>query len=138
VLVQTFVPDHYALEPVLRHDYERFYRDEIVHRRSLGYPPFGHVALALVSSEDESEAYASAEALARDARDGAGGNAPCEIFGPSPAPLSRLRSRFRVQVLAKGDDAGPVREAARAFQRAALRLPKSVQVSVDAHATSML
>ena len=37
--MQTFLPDHYAVRPVVDHDYERFYREELANRRALGYPP---------------------------------------------------------------------------------------------------
>ena len=64
VIVQTFVPDHYAVRPVRDHDYEAFYAQEIAHRAALGFPPFGHLANVVVSAERESEAVAGAAQLA--------------------------------------------------------------------------
>ncbi len=52
VVVQTFVPDHYALIPVATHDFETFYRTELEHRQALGYPPFGELTRIVVSAED--------------------------------------------------------------------------------------
>ena len=141
VLVQTFVPEHYALAPVREHDYERFYRDEIAHRRELGYPPFGHLAYAVVSSEDESQANEVAESLAAAAReavsDGAQGHA-CEVLGPAPAPLAKLRGRHRVQLLVKAGQRAAVMRAARAMLASAESAPRAVQVSVDANPMSLL
>jgi len=139
VLVQTYVPDHYALRPVAQHDDEAFYRAEIAQRAALGYPPCGSLARALVSAEDEAAALAGAETLARAARAAAeeAGRA-VEVLGPAPAPLARLRGRHRVQLLLKGAARGPVRDVARAVQRAAAALPRPVQAQLDLDPTQML
>jgi primosomal protein N' (replication factor Y) len=135
VVLQTFVPDHYAIEPVRQHDYERFYAREIEARRSLGYPPFGHLAYALVSGPDEDDTQRAAEALASRARDAAAG---AEILGPAPAPLARLRDRFRFQVLAKGADAEAVRAAGRTLAAGASALRAPLAGHVDLHPINML
>jgi len=135
VIVQTFVPDHYAVRPVRDHDYERFYAEELAHRASLGFPPFGHLASVLVSAEQEADAIAAArEIAAAVAADGA----DCERLGPAPAPLPRLRGRHRQQILLKGADAAGVRRAARAALAAAGRLGEGVQAAVDVRPWSML
>ncbi|HKJ25983.1 MAG TPA: primosomal protein N' [Myxococcota bacterium] len=154
VVLQTFVPDHYAIAPVRTHDYERFYRTELASRAALGYPPFGHLAYALVSGPEDEPARASAEALATAAREAvaeAGRNAEpeilgpareaapgAEILGPAPAPLARLRGRFRHQILAKGADAVAVRAAALALARAAAALRSPLAAHVDLHPINML
>jgi len=135
VVLQTFVPDHYAIEPVRQHDYERFYRREIESRRELGYPPFGHLAYALVSGPEDEATQRAAEALAEAARAAA---ADVEILGPAPAPLARLRGRFRHQVLAKGADAEAVRQAARALSDGAGALRSPLAAYVDLHPINML
>ena len=68
VVVQTFVPDHYALAPVETHDFESFYREEISHREALGYPPFGLLTRTVVQGDDEKVAGDAAKALADAAR----------------------------------------------------------------------
>lgn len=148
VLVQTFAPDHYAIAPVRNHDYETFYRAELAHRAALAYPPCGHLVHALVSGTDEAEAGSLAARLAAVARDAAGidgregGGAPAvEVLGPAPAPLARLRDRFRFQLLVKGRDEKAVREAGRAVARAAVaieRAARGVHVIVDPNPMNML
>ena len=142
VIVQTFVPDHYALRPVVDHDDERFYRDEIAQRAALGYPPCGSLARVVVSGEDAAATAAGAEALARAAREavaaGAAGSDPLEVLGPAPAPLARLRGRHRVQLLLKGRARPAVREVARAVARAAAALPRALQAQLDLDPVQML
>jgi primosomal protein N' (replication factor Y) len=133
VIVQTFVPDHYAVKPVLSHDYETFYAQELAHRASLGFPPLGRLASVLVTAEQQSDAVAGASQLA--AAIAAAGT--CELLGPAPAPLPRLRGRYRQQLLIKGDEAA-VRCAARAALAAASRLREGVQAAVDVRPWSML
>ena len=134
VIVQTFVPDHYAVRPVGEHDYESFYAEEMTHRAALGFPPCGHLASVTVSAERELDAEAAASGVAR-AVETAG--ADCTLLGPAPAPLARLRGRYRWQLLLKGDEAG-VRQGARAALAAVGRLREGVQGAVDLRPWSML
>jgi primosomal protein N' (replication factor Y) len=147
VIVQTFVPDHYAIRPVRDHDYETFYAQELAHRRTLGFPPLGNLASVLVSAELESDAVAGAAQLAaaiaasfaqraEGERRPAGVN-DCELLGPAPAPLPRLRRRHRQQLLIKGESSA-VYGAARAALAAAGRLREGIQASVDVRPWSML
>ncbi|HVP29058.1 MAG TPA: primosomal protein N' [Myxococcota bacterium] len=144
VVVQTFVPDHYAIRPVASHDYEAFYAEEIAHRRSLGYPPCGRLAVALVSAPDAAAAEAAACRLAARAKDEPAARlasqAPgaLEVLGPAPAPLARLRDRYRFHVLLRSADAGAVRGAAQALVREAAALPRSVRAHVDVNPIHLL
>jgi primosomal protein N' (replication factor Y) len=91
VLVQTFQPDSRAIELAARHDVPRFLAGELERRRELGYPPFRHLVRIVVSGpEPDDPLRALAELKAR---------LPGDLLGP--APLLRLRGRFRVQLVAK-------------------------------------
>jgi len=135
VVLQTFVPDHYAIEPVRRHDYERFYRVEIEARAQLGYPPFGRLAYALVTGPEDGPTQRAAESLAAAAREAAPG---VEILGPAPAPLARLRGRHRHHVLAKSADATALETAARALAAGAAAVRRPLAAHVDLHPINML
>jgi len=138
VVVQTFVPDHYALAPVATHDFERFYREEIQHREALGYPPFGRLTRIVAASEDEDAAKGAAETLARAARAAISAPARLEVLGPAPAPIARLRRRYRFVLLLKGSDEAELRRVTEATQAAAKGLPREVQVALDADPVNML
>ena len=134
VVVQTYMPQHYAVKPVRHHDYEAFYAEELSHRAALGYPPFGALARALVSGPDAEVTRAAARTLALRAEPEPG----TELLGPAPAPLARLRGRHRFQLLVKSSDAGAVRRAAARLREAAARLPEGVQTVVDPRPVHML
>jgi len=144
VVLQTFVPNHYAIRPVREHDYETFYRSELEHRAALGYPPLGRLVHVLVSGPEEAATGAVAEGLATLACrvGGAAADAPSPAFavlGPGPAPIPRLRDRFRVQLLIKGGDEKRVLAAGRALaERAHRRDLGDVRIQVDPNPVNML
>jgi primosomal protein N' (replication factor Y) len=138
VVVQTFVPDHYALAPVGSHDFETFYREEIEHREALGYPPFGGLARVVVHAESLDDAREAAEALARAGKRELGDGARVEVLGPAPAPIAKLRGRHRFMLLVKGDDDTTLRRVARAILAASKELPREVQTALDARPVNML
>jgi primosomal protein N' (replication factor Y) len=136
--VQTFVPDHYALAPVGSHDFEGFYREEIAHREALGYPPFGRLSRIVVHAEEEEHARQGIEAVARAARAMIPDGARLEVLGPSPAPIARLRGRYRFMCLLKGDDEAVLRRASKAALATGRALPRDVQMALDARPFNML
>lgn len=138
VVVQTFVPDHYALAPVATHDFETFYREEIEYRAALGYPPFGQLARVLVHGEDEAATRSGIEAVADAVRRVLPEGGRIELLGPSPAPIARLRGRHRLVFLLKGDDPALLRRAARTALEAGRRLPREIQLALDASPVNML
>jgi primosomal protein N' (replication factor Y) len=149
VIVQTFAPEHYAVRPVRTHDYERFYAEEIGHRAGLGYPPFGALLRVVVSGPDESATQREAERLADAARleprpgdpdlsTGRRDGGALEVLGAAPAPVARVRGRFRFQILVKSPDRKEMLEAGQRIVRASARLAKHVRASVDVDPMSML
>ncbi len=102
VLVQTLNPEHFALKTAAAHDYEGFYKEELAQREDAGYPPFSYLAALHFSStsakEVEAEAGLAAKALRRLKQQL---RLRVEILGPAPAPLARIRGRYRWQLLLK-------------------------------------
>jgi primosomal protein N' (replication factor Y) len=134
VIVQTFAPDHYAIQPVVDHDFERFYVEELGHRAALGYPPFGFLAHALVSGVDAEEAAAAAAQLA----EALAPQTKLQVLGPAPAPFTRLRGRYRFQLLVKSTDREALHAGAEILCEVAAQLPASILASVDTHPINML
>jgi primosomal protein N' (replication factor Y) (superfamily II helicase) len=93
VLVQTFQPDSRAIELAARHDVPRFLAGELERRRGLGYPPFRHLVRIVVAGPEPDDPLQALTELKT--------GLPGELLGP--APLLRLRGRFRAQLVAKTD-----------------------------------
>jgi primosomal protein N' (replication factor Y) len=96
VVVQTFQPDATPFAYALRHDVAGFLAHELARREELGYPPFSHLVTLVVSGPDPD---AARDAL-REIR-AALADTGATLLGP--APLLRLRGRYRAQLLAKTD-----------------------------------
>lgn len=101
-LIQTYNPDHYILLAVQAQDYQALWEAESPLRRDQHLPPFARAVLAVLSSPDAKAAEAAAEELARLM--GEAGIAAKSLSGPAPAPLYRVRDRFRWHLLIRGQD----------------------------------
>ncbi|HEX2999424.1 MAG TPA: primosomal protein N' [Armatimonadota bacterium] len=118
VLLQTFNPDHYAITTARDQDYAGFYAQEIDFRRELGYPPFG-VLVNLISTDTdatvaETRARRAVAAVAHVVKREKREKWNVEVLGPSPAPLARLKSRFRWHAIVRGAEEAQVHTAVRA------------------------
>jgi primosomal protein N' (replication factor Y) len=131
--VQTHNPEHPAIRFALSHDVAGFVERELGERRELHYPPFARLALVRVDALDRGVAERAAQQLAAAARR-AGSRA--EVLGPTPAPLSRLRGRYRFRFLIRAPERAPVRQAAHAVL--ALEIDRRVRVHVDIDPLHML
>ena len=112
VMIQTHCPEHYSIRAAAAQDCEMFYRREIPLRRSLGYPPFAYLARLLFTHADEEEVKKGArlvkEVLIKIVLNN---NSKIDILGPAPAPLSRIKDRFRWQLILKSPHRGSLKEA---------------------------
>ena len=107
VAVQTARPDHEAIAAAVGQDHARFAEGELRFRRTLGYPPFGHLLLALWTAKEQ----ADAEAAARVGRTAIATQPRLRLLGPAPAPLERLKGLYRVQLLVRSDSREALAEA---------------------------
>jgi primosomal protein N' (replication factor Y) len=137
VLVQTYDPDHPAIAFALRHDVDGFLDHELADRRQLGYPPYARVVLVRVDGPDERGARATASILADHARTTA--DSGVLVLGPAPAPLARLRGRYRFRVMMRSSDRAALRRAALAVARRASQEPRgAVRVAIDVDPVQLL
>ena len=96
-LIQSYNPEHYILGAVITQDFGRLWAEEHVGRQHLGLPPFGRAALIVISSESQDQAEAGAQQFARQL--GHAGVSPDALSGPAPAPLFKLKNRYRWHIL---------------------------------------
>ena len=103
VMVQTFMPEHYALGFAKNHDSDGFLAHELARRKERDFPPFSHFALLRIDGPKEAEAYEVAEEVAGWCAEScqrlASAQSPLSLMGPSSAPIEKIKDRFRFQVL---------------------------------------
>ncbi|MBX7220140.1 MAG: primosomal protein N' [Blastocatellia bacterium] len=101
VILQTYHPEHYALQCAKKQDYRRFYEQEIQFRRDLYYPPFSVLANVIIRHTDATHAVSLAEQIGKFLRAAAQGDASVRVLGPASAPLAKLKNEYRHQILLK-------------------------------------
>ncbi|HJW31908.1 MAG TPA: primosomal protein N' [Holophagaceae bacterium] len=102
VVLQTYSPDHPAVQCAVAQDFEAFAATELPFRQSLGYPPFVSLTLYRAESDTPEEAKSALEAL-RQRLEGLPG---LRLLGPIEAPVARAKDRWRMQLLAKAAERG--------------------------------
>ncbi len=137
VFIQTYAPEHYALGCAACHDYAAFYEQETALRRELSYPPFGFLANCVLAGNDQQRVHEAAEALANSLNRHATG-LDVEVLGPAPCPLTRLRGKWRQQVLLKAPNRGPLRRLLAGIGRLRKEMPSGVALTVDVDPVDML
>jgi len=97
VIIQTYMPEHYAIQATINHDYTAFYNQEIDYRKQLKNPPFSKL-IKICAKEAERM---KKQLLFEMESNGLFG---IDVLGPSPAFIQRLRGRFRWQIILRGNN----------------------------------
>jgi len=100
VIIQTHQPDHYAITYAKQHDYLAFYHKERQLRKMLDYPPYSRLVNIRFSGEKEPDVKEAAQHTARQIGKLSFGST-VTVLGPVAAPLSKLRGKYRWQLLLK-------------------------------------
>ncbi|MFI5309109.1 MAG: primosomal protein N', partial [Polyangiales bacterium] len=138
VILQTYLPEHPAVRFAKSHDYLGFLRTEQVARRELGYPPYSRLCAVRIDAVEERVAERAAENLARLARaQPAVRQEQVELLGPAPAPMGRLRGRYRYRFMLKSTERRALRAVAQALLPA-LAEAAPARASLDIDPVNML
>jgi primosomal protein N' (replication factor Y) len=135
VVVQTYWPDHPAVQALVTRRPALLYDEERMVRQELGFPPYARIANIGFSGSDlrdvRSAATTTAEALRAGLPDG------LTIVGPAPAPIERIKGNWRWHMLVKGPPRSDV-AGALAPLLAKVAPPEGVTRVVDIDPAGML
>jgi primosomal protein N' (replication factor Y) len=134
VLIQTYSPEHPAIQAATAQDSAAFAAAELAARQAAGWPPASQLVRVVVAGPDGPEVAALAQAVARGLR----GEPGVEVLGPSEAPLALLRGQHRWHLALRGPEAAALRGAAAHAQELAARVRGRARISVDVDPQSML
>ena len=106
VIIQTYMPEHPAIQAASAHDCDAFYRAEIAFRREHWYPPLSRLVRLLCMGRNPRQVQHDAETMHAYLRDRIArlGLPDTDLIGPAPCFYERLRDRFRWQILVRGRD----------------------------------
>lgn len=134
-LLQTFQPEHPVIRAILGGDEEAFWRAEATARRAQGMPPYGRMAGIILSGPEIAPLFEIGNRLAQQR--GALDRIGAEVYGPAPAPIAKVRDRFRLRLLVRAGRTVPL-QAALAAWTGGLRLPAGVRLAIDIDPQSFL
>jgi primosomal protein N' (replication factor Y) len=110
VILQTYNPEHFSIQAAQNQDFREFYRQEIVFRRALKYPPFSRIIQLKIAGRDkrqtETHARSLGEVCRRLGQQDDVLRKSVEVMGPIEAALARIAGKYRWQILLKGQRAG--------------------------------
>ncbi len=141
VIVQTFAPQHYAIQHAQAHDFHGFYAEEIAYRKRLDYPPAVRLAAIRFDARDpqavEQYCQAFVTLLRPYVRDAEG----VTLLGPAPAALAKLNNRYRWHLLLKAPTArrlhDVIEDGLNALKQAAIAR-SGVRLMVDVDPVNLL
>lgn len=110
VFIQTYNPDHYAIQLAKRADYEKFYEFEMAQRRNMNYPPYSHIFSVMITGPAEREVINTLAKLSAimEYCNGRDGKNRFEQLGLSPAFVSMAKKQFRWKLLVKSSEEAPL------------------------------
>lgn len=106
VILQTFMPEHYAIQFAAGHDVNGFFKRELEYRKRLGYPPFARLARLEYRHADNIKAEAESQKLADKlkVKIEAEGRRQTELIGPVPSFFSKVDGLHRWQIIVRSPD----------------------------------
>lgn len=97
VIIQTYQPENYVMDKIMKNDYEGFYNTEIEGRKILGYPPFSKIINIGISSTKEDKLIKTAEKLFQAVK-----RDYVEVYGPNRSLVYKVKDRYRENIFIKG------------------------------------
>jgi len=133
VVIQTYYPDHPAVGHAAAHDVTAFLEEELLFRRAFEYPPFHRMILVRYESKSLEAVCRTAESASARLEKRPPG---VRVRGPAPAPIERLRERWRRQLLLTAAQRAPLFQALALIE--SLPLPAQVTRIIDVDPLSTL
>jgi primosomal protein N' (replication factor Y) len=106
VILQTYQPEHYAIQAAADHDFFAFYKQELGKRRKIGYPPFSQLVRLEYRHAKLAQAEKAAQDLAGQIQEwlAAESRSVTQMIGPVPPFYARLKGSYRYQIILRGPD----------------------------------
>jgi primosomal protein N' (replication factor Y) len=117
VIIQTYQIDQRAIQLAVAGDYETFYEEELLQRKSLGFPPYSNLTKLVALDKDEAKAHQLAKSILSYVT-------AKQVLGPVEAPMAKLKGKFRVMVILK--------EGVVDLKKIPAKLLKNIEIDVDA------
>lgn len=99
VVIQTFNPEHYAIQLAAKHDYENFYRHEMYIRHRSDYPPFYYATQITIAHQFENNTLKKSFEIVNFLKKAL--SSDTIVLGPTPSMISRIKNKYYYQIILK-------------------------------------
>ncbi|HAU32154.1 MAG: Primosomal protein N' [Desulfotomaculum sp. 46_296] len=117
VMIQTHSPEHFAITSASEHDYQAFFEQEIKNREILNYPPFTSLCRFLFTGTVHMEVENAAKTLYNilsEIVNSEGLNNQVQVFNAVPAPVNRIKNRYRWHLISRALSVKQLQDISRA------------------------
>jgi len=103
VVIQTYNPEHYSIKTAKEQDYQNFYKEEIVYRKLMGYPPVSNLLAIYIAGRNE-EQLDFASIYLKKYIEHICKKEEVKVIGPANAPISKINDIYRKIIYIKQPD----------------------------------
>ena len=138
VMLQSWMPEHRIMKAMAGHGRDVFLSVEAAERKAAHMPPFSRLVGIIVSGREEKLVLQVAKELGKTAPQGVSeSGARIQTLGPAPAPMARLRGKFRYRLLVRADKSINIQKTVGAWVDG-VKVPSTVRVYIDIDPQSFL
>ena len=141
VVIQTYSPEHYALECAVKQDFRAFYRTEAAYRKHALYPPYTVIARLVVSAKDDRLPALTALALEKELSNRLADKKLMDdvlVIRSAEAPIKKLRGETRWQVYVKMYTRGDVETVTAEMEDLAAKGAPGARVELEVNPVNMI
>jgi len=138
VVIQTYNADNLTLKYAAENDYDSFYKNEIMMRRAMDYPPFTNILVINLSSENEGLLIKSIQNVGENLKYKIQNNDKITVLGPCPCGVSKIKNFYRWQIIIKGNIEETIAlEIKNLVYELVKNVYTSIRVSIDMNPSNM-
>ena len=138
VILQSWMPEHRIMKALADGERDAFLAVEAMEREEAHMPPFSRLAGIIIAGREEGQVIELAKALGKTAPQGMNEKGQkIQTLGPAPAPLARLRGKYRYRLLVRADRALNIQKTIAEWV-GGHKVPSNIRVYVDIDPQSFL
>jgi len=138
VVIQTYSADNLTIQYAASNDYDSFYKNEIMVRKAMDYPPFTRILVITMSSEDENLLIKTIQNIGADLKYKVENNDKITLLGPCSCGISKIKNFYRWQIIIKGNiEENIAQEIKNLVYESVKNVYNNIRVSIDINPSSM-
>lgn len=139
VVIQTYNADNFTIQYAAENNYDSFYNNEIMMRKTMNYPPFTNILVITMSSEDENLLIKNIQNVGVNLKYKIQYDDKITLLGPCPCGISKIKNFYRWQIIIKGNINETIAEEIKILVYELVKnVYNSIRVSIDINPSNMI